>query len=153
MKTIIQAFPTIYGEAVNGSVLGQPNGSIARPPQNTAGTVTLSGDTVTVTYTGKFPMISPEFAFYAVAGLTGSVSIASYAYLMVTVYNSTDTVIAVHQINFGEEITINSTGFLGPYADKPTNGDALTIKVIAYDQDNNVIVSSEAVSATAVVGS
>lgn len=151
MRTIIQDFPTIYGEALNGSVYGQPNGSIARPPQNAAGTITLSGDTVTVTYTGKFPTLSPEFAFYTVEGLTGSVNVASYSYLMVCVFNSTDTVIATHQINYGDEITLNSAGFFGPYADKPTNGDTLTVKVIAYDQDNNVIVSSEAVSASAVV--
>lgn len=151
MKTIIQDFPTIYGEALNGSVHGQPNGSIARPPQNAAGTITLSGDTVTVTYTDKFPILSPTFAIYTVEGLTGSVNVASYSYLMVCVFNSSDTVIAAHQVNFGAEITFDSTGFFGPYANKPTNGDALTVKVIAYDQDNNVIVSSAAVSASAVV--
>lgn len=151
MKTIIQKLPTIYGEALNGSVFGQPNGSIARPPQNVAGTITLAGDTVTVTYTGKFPTISPEIAFYTVEGLTGSVDVASYSHLMVSVYNSSDVIIANHQINFGDEVTINSTGFIGNYADKPSNGDALTIKITAYDQDNNVIVSSAAVSASAVV--
>lgn len=151
MKTIIQDFPTIYGEALNGSVYGQPNGSIARPPQNITGSITLSGDTVTVTYTGKFPTLSPQFAYYTVGGLTGSVNVASYHHLTVVVFDSTDTFVASHRVNFGDKIIFDSTGFIGPYAGKPTNGDTLTVKAIVYDQDNNVIVSSAAVSASAVV--
>lgn len=34
MKTVIQKIGPLYGEAVNGSVFGQPNGSVAVPPYN-----------------------------------------------------------------------------------------------------------------------
>lgn len=149
MKTIIQDFPTIYGETINGSVYGQPNGSIARPPQNVAGSITLSGDTVTVTYTGKFPAISPEVAFYAVGGLTVSNSVTSYAYVAITVDDSGDNRVGGQTANY--PAAVPSAELAGPYANKPTNGDTLSIKVAVYDQDNNLIVESSAISATAVV--
>lgn len=149
MKTIIQDYPTIYGEAVNGSVYGQPNGSIARPPQNVAGSITLSGDTVTVTYTGKFPALSPEIAFYTVGGLTVSNSVTSYAYVSITVDDSGDNRVGGQTANY--PASIPPMEITGPYANKPSNGDTLSIKVKAYDQDNNLIVESSAISATAVV--
>lgn len=34
MKTVIQKIGPLYGEAINGSVFGQPNGSVAVPPYN-----------------------------------------------------------------------------------------------------------------------
>ena len=153
MKTIIQALPTIYGEAVNGSVLGQPNGSIARPPQNFIGTITLSGDSVIVTYTGRFPMISPEFAYYKTAGLTIDCTVTSFDHAGITVYDSSDNVVCgiLSQGSYIPSTSGNLEGLIGDYANKPTNGDTLSLVVTVYDVDNNIIVQSSAISCTAVV--
>lgn len=36
MKTIVQEYGPIYGEPINGTVMGRPNGSVYVPPVNTA---------------------------------------------------------------------------------------------------------------------
>lgn len=149
MKTIIQSFPTIYGEAINGSVYGQPNGSIARPPQNTAGTITVTATSATVTF--KSGSALTGIARYEIAGLTCAVAVASYSYVGLQVTDASNNVVCGFTWNYGTEINIDIGSYFGPYSNKPTNGDTLSIIVTAYDQDGNVIVASSAVTATAVV--
>lgn len=149
MKTIIQDFPTIYGEALNGSVYGQPNGSIARPPQNVAGTITLTATSATVTFESGSALTG--IARYAAAGLTCSVDMANYAYIAVQVTDASNNVVCGATWNYGSQIDFNIDYYFGSYSNKPTNGDSLSIVATVYDQDGNVIVASSAAAATAVV--
>lgn len=144
MRTIIQTLPTIYGEAINGSVYGQPNGSIARPPQNVPLSVNLSG---TVELIFDHSTVTPAVAYYDWAGLTVEINIpAAPAYLMVYFYNASNQLVANGRLRTGGIIS-------GQLANKPANGDALTVKVAAMDINDNVIVTSSAIAATAVVSS
>ena len=47
-KTIIQTIGPLYGEVVNGTVFGRPNGSIYVPPTNLISISAAAGITVTV---------------------------------------------------------------------------------------------------------
>lgn len=143
MKTIIQKLPTIYGEAINGSVLGQPNGSIARPPQNVPLSVTLSGSPELIF---NYSTVTPAVAYYDWADLIADVNIPSYAYLMVYFYNASNQLVATGR--FIEGLIIS-----GQLVNKPADEDALTVKVTAIDSDDNVIVTSDAIAAVAVVSS
>lgn len=56
-KTIIQTIGPLYGEVVNGTVFGRPNGSIFVPSVNTI-TATIPDEYVAVTaYAGKYYLV------------------------------------------------------------------------------------------------
>lgn len=145
MRTIIQSFPTIYGEAVNGSVLGQPNGSIARPPQNTPATITLSG-TVKVIYTG---VLTPATNLsYVVSGLVVDSEFTA-PHLEVVATNAADATVCISNWNLPGAYPPQYISS-GPSANKPTDGDALTVTVNFVD-DNGVTFATGTIAATAEV--
>ena len=144
MKTIIQSFPTIYGEAINGSVLGQPNGSIARPPQNVPVTLELSGDSVEVvlSFSGS------GTTHYTVDMLNTLISGFTYSYLQYVVKASDDSTIATSPKYFGAlPYTIEVAGATSA---EPSDGDTVTVYATIYDEDDAQI-ASDSISATAVM--
>lgn len=137
MRTIVQDFPTIYGEAVNGSVFGQPNGSIARPPQNIAASIILSG-TVVLTYTG---LIGTTTAKYDLTGLGIAITVDSYARLILRVKDSSNNVIASGQINSSTPVPETWHSITGIVGNKPTDGDSVSVTVELVDSDARTIAS------------
>lgn len=148
MKTIIQKLPTIYGEVTNGSVYGQPNGSIARPPQNVPVSITLSG-TPTLTFDEVILVTSAK---YTLAGLTISHSGELPQKTITTVYASDDTIIAEIAVGIGNgSYPSGSFTIAGELSAKPSNGDTVKIVIVAYDAFSNVIATSNTLTGTAVV--
>lgn len=146
MKTIIQDFPTIYGEIVNGSVYGQPNGSIARPPQNIPSSIVLSGN-AKVTYTG---VPQSGFCAYDLSDmLTTIVAPAGFNSLDVVVKNSSNA--TVGSATLSQHASTATIPIIGQAANKPTNGDALTVIITMNGDDGNPIATSNTLPATAVV--
>lgn len=141
MKTIIQDFPTIYGEIVNGSVFGQPNGSIARPPQNAPASVTVTGDSGTLTFSRNIP--GGSLVAYTIAGVTVSIVTGVY-------------VIGEYVVKNADEDTVATGGYpgtelRGPGTEKPTDGDSLTLTVRIKDAYGNVLATSSGLTISAVV--
>lgn len=147
MKTIIQKLPTIYGEALNGSVYGQPNGSIARPPQSIPAYITISGDSAKLTKVSDSGVIT----LYQISGITGDYLFPSgYESIRVNVADSTDTIIASVRLVGYSEPKFNAA-ITGLTSNEPTDGDTLTVTYIALDQDDNALATSNALSLTAVI--
>lgn len=145
MRTIIQDFPRIYGEAVNGSVFGQPNGSIARPPQGIPSSITLSG-------TGKLTYVetSGDQAIYTLSGVDVSVVFPSgYYYIDWIVLNAGEDVVAMYS---GTGVDLPSP-VNGNSANLPGDGDSLTLKVSAYVRNSAVPIATDSITITAEVSS
>lgn len=141
MKTIIQTIGPLYGEVVNGSVFGQPNGSVARPQPNTAPSITLSGNS------GKLTLSSTTSAFakYDISGVTFDfVNADLAANNNVIVRNSSEATVARGVYPFQSKLT-------GAAANTPSDGDALTVVMELYDEYGNVISTSNTLSLTAVI--
>lgn len=141
MKTIIQTIGPLYGEVVNGTVFGQPNGDIARPIPNVAPSVTLSGDN------GKLTLVSSSAAFskYTISDVTFDfVNAGLIANNNVIVRNSSNQTVARGVYPF-------QSNPVGDVANTPANGDSLTLVVELYDDRGNVIGTSNALTLTAVV--
>lgn len=147
MRTIIQTIGPLYGEVVNGSVFGQPNGSVARPPQNAAVTAVISGTNGKLT---KTTISGGQIAKYTLSGVSLDVSDYSGVEIVKTVIkNAADTVIAtggghVPAYTFSDAVQ-------GPANLIPTDGDSLTMTVELRDVYGNVLVTSNALTITAVV--
>lgn len=142
MKTIIQKLPTIYGEALNGSIYGQPNGSVARPPQNIPAAVVLTGDSITVTKTGT----EGALTIYKIGGMTAAyTNLSMITDIGVIVKNSSDVSIALADFAHipGEYIVKGLT------LSEPANGDALTVIVNLYNGYD--VVTSDNIAASAVI--
>ena len=143
MKTIIQAFPTLYGEALNGSVFGQPNGSIARPPQNVAASIVLAGDTPKLERYAQ----SGTMSVYRVVGVTATLNIFSAGGIKVKAIDSVDTIFASKGQVYRDGMNVFIQPLQGATADMPTDGSTVTIKVEFIDQDSQ-IVAADTISAT-----
>ena len=146
MRTIIQDFPTIYGEIVNGSVYGQPNGSIARPPQNIPASITLSGN-AKVTYTG---VPQSGFCAYDITDMiVDKVTPSGFNSLDVVVKNSSNATVGAATLS--EHASTTTIYIIGQAANKPTNGDPLTVTITMNGNDGNPIATSNTLDAVAVV--
>ena len=141
MKTIIQTIGPIYGEVVNGSVFGQPNGSEARPAPNTAASVTVSGTSAKLTFTGNLP--GGALVAYTLSGTSVSINSAVPVRTFYVVKNAGDTTVA----------TGTPADMKGPGTAKPTDGDSLTLFVELRDDYNSVIATSSNLTITAEVPS
>lgn len=141
MKTIIQDFPTIYGEIVNGSVYGQPNGSIARPPQGAPATVTISGASGTLTFSRNIP--GGSLVEYTIAGVTVNIVSGVYVRAEYLVKDSNNDTVATGGYP--------GTTLRGPGTEKPTDGDSLTLTVSIKDADGVVLATSSALTIAAVI--
>jgi hypothetical protein len=141
VRTIIQTIGPLYGEIVNGTVFGQPNGSEARPIPNVAPSVTLSGDS------GKLALVSSSayFSKYTISGVTFDfVNAELIANNNAIVRNASNQTVARGVYPF-------QSNPVGDVANTPTNGDSLTLVVELYDERGNVIGTSNALTITAVV--
>ena len=144
MKTIIQSFPTIYGETLNGSVYGQPNGSIARPPQNVATAIVIAGDSGTLT----LEVTIASNAIYVLNGVTAAfVNPGSIYETKAIVTNGDGDVVA--RGKFWDNDTVIRIN--GPASETPTDGDALSVVFTAYDEYGDVIATSNTLSIVAVI--
>lgn len=146
MKTIIQDFPTIYGEIVNGSVYGQPNGSIARPPQNIPSSVSLSGN-AKLANTG-----TPQAGFTAydlTDILVDIVAPSGFNSLDVVVKNASN--VTVCSATLSQHASTTTIPLIGQTANKPSNGDPLTVTITMNDGNGAPIATSNALAATAVI--
>lgn len=145
MKTIIQTIGPLYGEVVNGSVFGQPNGSEARPPPNVPVEITLSGDSGTLTYKAT----TGTAARYEFGGV--GMSIVDMAGVIVrinaTVKNANDEIVAAYSNYLPAFLEVAQ----GLAANIPDDGDELTLVVTGYDAYSNKVATSEALTIAAVI--
>lgn len=141
MKTIIQTIGPLYGEVVNGSVFGQPNGSEARPAPNTSASVTISGVSGKLTFVENIP--GGALVRYTLGGVSVVINSAVPVKTFYVVKNASDETVA----------TGTPANMQGPGAKKPTDGDSLTLFVELRDDYNNVIATSSNLTITAEVPS
>lgn len=141
MKTIIQTIGPLYGDVVNGSVFGQPNGSIARPVPNSTPSITIAGDS------GKLTLASSTVAFakYDLSGVTFTfVNSDLIANNNVIIRNASEQTVARGVYPFDSKLA-------GAAANTPADGDALTIIVELYDSYGVVIGTSNVLTISAVI--
>lgn len=131
---------------VNGSVFGQPNGSVARPPQNIPAEVTISGNSATLTFTGT--VAGGTHAKYDLAGVSMSiVGIDSVSNVRAECFNAASTSVANVQV----DVVAVPVQLIGNADNKPANGDTLTLKIQLMDSYGAVIATSNELTITAVV--
>ena len=145
MKTIIQTIGPLYGEVVNGSVFGQPNGSEARPPQNVPAEIILSGDSGTLTH----QRTSGTTAWYEVSGVDMSILDAASKIVRINAIfkNASDQIVAAYSNYLPASLVIAQ----GLAANIPDDGDTLTLVVTGYDSYGNKISTSNTLTITAVI--
>jgi hypothetical protein len=146
VKTIIQTIGPLYGEVVNGSVFGQPNGSIARPSQNTPASVSISGNSATLTLTGT--AVGGTISKYALAGVSMEIQgIDSVSFVKADCYNSGGVAIA----NVQSDVIAVPAQLIGGTDKQPSDGDELSLIVQLIDSYGSVIATSNTLTIAAVI--
>ena len=141
MRTIIQTIGPLYGESVNGSVFGQPNGSVARPAPNVSASVIVSGDSATLTFKS---ISGGQIANYDLEGITAEfINADSIVRIRVVIYDGGGDAIGTTTYPIGN--------VQGPADHIPTDGDTLTVVFDCYDSYNSLVAQSDPLEITAVV--
>lgn len=77
-KTIIQTIGPLYGEAVNGTVFGRPNGSVFVPASNTL-SISIPAGTKISLQSNQYRVSSPMLAIAESQDLASNIVIAVYS--------------------------------------------------------------------------
>lgn len=78
-KTTIQTIGPLYGEVVNGTVFGRPNGSVYVPPTNTIVLTVQASTTVTVNASGYLDLSKSIFMVAESQDIASNIFVALYS--------------------------------------------------------------------------
>lgn len=149
-KTIIQTIGPLYGEVVNGTVFGQPNGSIYTPSTNTLKLAVADAFKYLINYAPWDGAIVPANAGGVKAGLYTYVAeaqdIQSWVTIQVATDSDFDTVVSEYSANAGM-----MTGTFGNLGKGYSILDETTYYVRAILVNNGVAVAtSDVITVTGV---
>lgn len=151
-RTIIQPIGPLYGEAVNGTVFGRPNGSIYVPPTNTI-TVTLKESYVR-NYTATVIALCDSTGLYATSGsikiVAQSQDIAAYMRGEISTDEDFATIDGTLTYTAG---LFNYSGAFGLINDNLTivDGETYYYRVVLYSGTGVAVATSETITLTGVV--
>lgn len=141
MGTIVQDYGPIYGEAVNGTVQGRPNGSVYVPSSNVV-TIQLDDDYKFMKYVGSIIQFTDSAG--VVPGVGPAVFVATAqdlaSNILVNVYSDSDlTSLVCTRSGVAGQFNMRFGGFTSP-APGLTAGDPLYM--VAYLMNNGTAVAT-----------
>lgn len=155
-KTIIQTIGPLYGEVVNGTVFGRPNGSVYVPPTNTV-SIDIEDANKYVTY------VTTQAGNHFIRICTSAGAVRNFgfvaesqdlnSYLETSLYDSDDVEIGTsvqYTAGLFNLQRITNVVSLAEDVNPLTNGDTYTIKVTLY-ASTGVPVAVSTVSVDGVV--
>ena len=149
-KTIIQTIGPLYGEVVNGTVFGRPNGSIYVPPTNKI-TLTTS-EYAKVTTTAIAGSNSAGVTGYRTRIVAEAQDLASSCIIEVSKTNDFAVVLAVGQWPAGQFNFSTTTYAVGSnLLDSISDGDTIYVRAVLVSQTNVPVATSDVAEVTAVV--
>lgn len=140
MATIVQSYGPIYGEPVNGTVSGRPNGSIAIPADNQIAITLADNTTISTVYDGEedayFIKFSNLFTISAISQDPGN-------YIRLVLYKSDKSTSVFSGNNYPGNFKIESDeiGWIEDPSELPTG--TYYLRAMLVTSFNTVIVSSE----------
>lgn len=141
MGTIIQSYGPIYGESINGTVQGRPNGSVYTPPVNTISLIAGSTRLNISTSDGTTKVIN-GFAFSA-----ESQDYANYVQLQMFADSACTTLLGSKNVSaglFSANVIGTTTTFAQmPAADVPDIGDPVYLRAQLIAVDNTPVATSD----------
>lgn len=150
-RTIIQPIGPLYGEAVNGTVFGRPNGSIYVPPTNT---ITIRGYTAYIAsyqvggaYRLRFKQSDSE-AYQRYGYAAASQDVTSFVRSVVATDNELNTIVASFDFNAGQFNTDAASNLALNY--QVENGETYYVAVQLIN-NGTVIATSEIIEVTGYV--
>lgn len=148
-KTIIQTIGPLYGDVVNGTVFGRPNGSVYVPPTNK---ITFSVPTgfEYIRKTGNNIRLCNSSGSYGYASFVAeSQDIASYVQIQVS--DSSDFSTYVSRTLAAGFFNTDSVGTLATSADfTVTNGTTYYARAVLMASTNVPVATSDVVTLTGV---
>lgn len=149
-KTIIQTIGPLYGEVVNGTVFGRPNGSIYVPASNTITLVTSAYAKVTATAIAGSN--SAGVTGYRTQVIAEAQDIAASCMVEVSKTSDFAVVLAKGQWSAGQFNFITTVYAVGTsLTDSISDGDTIYVRAVLVSQTNVPVATSNVATVTAVV--
>lgn len=156
-KTIIQTIGPLYGEVVNGTVFGRPNGSVYVPSVNKIVSTAYSGYTYITKYTdGKSYILCNSTGSFANNITTGiktvaeSQDIANYIKLELASDDQFTTIIDDTALSAGLFNVISATPlfFVNTGIPDITNGETYYFRTVLMSANGEPVATSETIELT-----
>lgn len=142
MATIVQNYGPIYGEVVNGTVQGRPNGSVYVPVSNTINLVPNAAATHIKVTGGNLVICNSGAAGKSVGVVAQSQDLASYVKTIVYSDAACTTQVGTARMYAAGAFNFNTPYACSYYSGTLTSGDPYYLRAVLVNNNSDVAASS-----------